>query len=524
MISLAGSKLPSFAIARPVSQHILNGGFASLNFPLVRGTNDEGDAVTSTIPKMEPNETSHAEIKRIYELQRSHENVVAKSSADERRQKLQKLLDVYVAHREHIRKAAFMDKGNHFAETDLTEVFGVSHALKNACSDVSKWMKPQKVSTPLALLGTRSWIHHEPKGVCLIIAPWNFPFNLTFGPLISAIAAGNCAMIKPSEMTPHCNAVIRKIVGQVFDEKEVAVVEGAIGTSQSLLAQPFNHIFFTGSPTTGKIVMEAASKHLASVTLELGGKSPVVVDETANIDTAAKRIAWAKTLNNGQICIAPDHVYVHETKKEEFIAKFAFYIKQFFGEDASKSESFSRIISGKHHSRLGGLVNDAKKLGATVEHGGSSDASQNFYFEPTVMSGLEPKSKVMQEEIFGPVLPVLSFKSLDEPIAAIKAGEKPLVVYIFSNNDTNSQLVIDGTRAGATVINHCLVHFFNGNLPFGGSNFSGTGKSHGIHGFREFSNERAVLKQVLPVSGIDLMMPPYNSLKQRLADMAIKFF
>ena len=289
-----------------------------------------------------------AEIERIFKLQEAHQYAVAKSTAQERKEKLKRLHKAILSRKQDIRDALYADYRKHPSEVDLTEIFPVTSEIKHAVRHVSKWMRPHRVKTPLALLGTRSHIHYEPKGTALIIAPWNFPVNLVFGPLVSAVAAGNCVMIKPSELTPHASAVTKSIVEEVFDESEVAVVEGGIETSTSLLALPFNHIFFTGSPAIGKVVMEAASKHLTSVTLELGGKSPTVVDETANIDAAARRIAWAKFTNNGQICIAPDYLFVHESKKDELLAKLKENIESFYGIDARRSDSYARIVNNRH--------------------------------------------------------------------------------------------------------------------------------------------------------------------------------
>jgi len=379
------------------------------------------------------------------------------------------------------------------------------------------------VRTPLTLFGASSHIHYEPKGVVLIIAPWNFPINLTFGPLVTAIAAGNCVIVKPSEHTPHASAVTKSIIEEVFDESEVAVVEGGIETSTSLLALPFNHIFFTGAPAIGKVVMEAASKHLTSVTLELGGKSPTIVDETASVDAAARRIAWAKYTNNGQICLAPDYLFVHESKKDEFLDKLKKNIESFYGLDARRSDSYARIVNNRHYHRLSGYLDDAKAKGATVAYGGRTDGSED-YIEPTVLTDVDPSSDVMTDEIFGPVLPVYSYKSLDEPIELINSKEKPLALYIYSKSQPNIDRIMENTRAGGTCINHSAVHFFNNNLPFGGSNNSGIGKGHGFFGFEVFSNARGVFKQLLPFSAIELMTAPFNKLKQTLIDLSIKYF
>ena len=464
-----------------------------------------------------------AEIARIFKLQQAHQYTVAKTTARERKEKLKRLQKAILSRKQDIRDALYADFRKHPSEVDLTEIFPVTSEIKHTARHVSKWMRPHRVKTPLALLGTSSYIHYEPKGLALIIAPWNFPINLTFGPLISAIAAGNCAMIKPSEHTPHASAVTRSIIEEVFDESEVAVIEGGIETSTSLLALPFNHIFFTGAPAIGKVVMEAASKHLASVTLELGGKSPTIVDETASVDAAARRIAWAKFTNNGQICIAPDYVFIHESKKDEFLQKFKENIESSYGLDARRSESYARIVNNRHYQRLSGYIEDAKQKGATVAYGGGTEGSED-YIEPTVLTDVDPSSAVMTEEIFGPVLPVYTYKSLDEPIAVINAKEKPLALYIYSKNQSNINRIIQNTRAGGTCINHSAVHFFQNNLPFGGSNNSGIGKGHGFFGFEAFSNPRGVFKQVLPFSAIELMSAPFNKLKQLLIDLSIKYF
>lgn len=463
-----------------------------------------------------------AEIERIFKLQQTHQYTVANTTARERKAKLKRLHDAILAHRQEIREALYADFHKHEAEVDLTEVFPVTSEIKHTIRHLSKWMRKRRVRTPLTLLGARSYIHYEPKGVVLIIAPWNFPITLTFGPLIPAIAAGNTVIIKPSEHTPHASAVTRKILAEVFDETEVAVVEGGIETSTALLAQPFNHIFFTGAPAIGKVVMEAAAKHLTSVTLELGGKSPTIVDETANVDAAAKRIAWAKLTNNGQICIAPDYVFVHESKKDELLKKLAAAIESSYGLDARRSESYARIVNGRHFQRLSGYLEDAKAKGANVAYGGRTDASED-YIEPTVLTDVDPSSKVMTDEIFGPILPVYAFQSLDEPISVINSKEKPLALYVYSNDKRNVERIISNTRAGGTCINHSAVHFFNSDLPFGGSNNSGIGKAHGFTGFEDFSNPRGVLKHWAPISGVELMSAPFTKLKQFLIDLSIKY-
>ncbi len=471
----------------------------------------------SAIPSVEP-----SEVDRIFRAQQENQFRVARSTARERRDKLKRLHDAVMNHRPAIKDALYADFRKHPSEVDLTEVYPVTGEIKHARRHLAKWMRPHRVATPLALLGSRSHIHYEPKGVVLIISPWNFPVNLTFGPLTAAIAAGNCVIIKPSENTPHASAVMKKILKETFDENEVAVVEGGIEAAQALLAKPFNHIFFTGAPAVGKIVMKAAAEHLASVTLELGGKSPTIVDETADLDAAARRITWAKFLNNGQICITPDYLFVHEDKKDEFIDKVRENIKTFYGDDPHQSPSYARIVNDRHFKRVAGYLEDARNKGATFVEGGTVIEGENF-IAPTVVTNVDPTSDLMTQEIFGPVMPIQGFRDLEEPLKAINAREKPLALYIYSQSQKNIDHVIASTRAGGTCINHSAVHFFNNSLPFGGANNSGIGKGHGFAGFEAFSNARGVYRQVLP-SALRLMMMPYTKFKQTLIDLSIKYF
>lgn len=466
-------------------------------------------------------ETSN-EYQRIFDLQLENQYNIGNTTASERKAKLKALkYAIEVEYREKIREASFKDLGKSSAEADLTEVFPCVSEAKHAIRHVKSWMKPHKVSTPLSLLGSSSWIKYEPKGVCLIISPWNFPFNLTFGPLISAIAAGNCVIIKPSEMTPHSSAVMKEIIGKLFKENEVALIEGGIEASTALLELPFNHIFFTGAPSIGKIVMTAAAKHLSSVTLELGGKSPTIVDETANINNAAKMIAWGKFANNGQICIAPDYVFVHESKRQELTKALQNQLNDFYSEDTENSDSYARIVNERHFDRVKSYIDDAVKKGAKIAAGGKMVKEKKF-IEPTIVEDAPLDSEVMTNEIFGPVLPIFSYQNLSEPIEYIQANEKPLALYVYSKNSNNINKIIDNTRAGGTCINNNDVHFFQHNLPFGGVNNSGIGKGHGKFGFEAFSNARGVLKQVLP-SSLQLMMPPYTDFKRKLIELTIKW-
>jgi aldehyde dehydrogenase (NAD+) len=341
-------------------------------------------------------------------------------------------------------------------------------------------------------------------------------------PLVSAIAAGNTAIIKPSEFTPHSVVVMKKIIEEVFEKNEVALIEGGVDVATKLLSLPFNHIFFTGSPEVGKIVMSAAAKNLASVTLELGGKSPSIIDETADLKTIVPRLVWGKFANAGQICLAPDYVLVHESKKEELIAGLKKSITAYYGTDASASPDMARMINAANYKRVRSYIDEAVLEGANVVYGGRS-IEEEKYIEPTIITDLDPNTNLMQKEIFGPVLPIIAYKDLNEAIALIRSKEKPLALYIYSRNKKNIKKILSETRAGGTCINHNDIHFFNPHLPFGGSNNSGIGKAHGWFGFSAFSNERGVYKQIIP-GAIDLLKPPYNNFKQRLIDLTIKWF
>ena len=467
-------------------------------------------------------ETSTSEISRVFNLQIENQYRVGNTTAGQRLDKLKRLHNLILKYRPNIKDALYKDYRKHPSEVDLTEIYPVTSELKHAKAHLRSWMRGESVKTPFAMMGSSSRIKYESKGVVLIVSPWNFPVNLTFGPLVSAIAAGNTVIIKPSEMTPHTSALMKEMISEVFDENEVFLVEGGVETSTELLKLPFNHIFFTGAPSIGKIVMKAAAEHLCSVTLELGGKSPTIVDESANISMAARRIAWGKYVNNGQVCIAPDYVYVHESKLESFIAEFKKQLQTFYNGDAANETSYARIVNQRHYNRVKAYIDDAVHKGATIEAGGTFDENQD-YIAPTLMTNVAKDSRLMTEEIFGPVLPVYGYADIDSVIKEINSREKPLALYIYSKKQKNINHIMDNTRAGGTCVNHNAAHFFNSNLPFGGSNNSGIGKAHGYEGFKAFSNARAVFQQHLP-NALDLLTPPYNNFKQSLIDLTIKWF
>ncbi|HEU4886711.1 MAG TPA: aldehyde dehydrogenase family protein [Thermoanaerobaculia bacterium] len=455
------------------------------------------------------------EIGRIYDAQQRNRASVAATTAAQRIEKLRRFERLMLERRDEIRAAMWEDYRKPAAEVDLSEIYPVVSEARHAVRHLRSWMKPKRVSTRLALFGSKSTVVHEPKGVVLIIAPWNFPFNLTLGPLVSAIAAGNCVMVKPSEMTPASTVCIRRLVTELFDENEVAVVEGDASVAEELLRRKFDHIFFTGSPAVGKVVMKAAAEHLTSVTLELGGKSPAIVDSSANVGEAAKKIAWGKFFNSGQICIAPDYALVHESVRDEFLEKVR------AATAALGDESRGVIVNERHAGRVKRLIDQAVEQGAEVALGGTT---QGRSIAPTILTNVPPDSAVMQEEIFGPVLPVMTYQSLDEAFRIIEGKEHPLVLYIFSRDRKVARRILRHTRAGGTAINQTLVQFYELDLPFGGVGYSGVGKSHGFAGFEAFSNARGVLDQRLPFSAIELLYPPYKGKwKEFLIDFTVRW-
>ncbi len=440
--------------------------------------------------------SSISSIQSVFESQGACALRLRSSTAEQRIKKLKRLRDAVLAHTDDLYEAAFADFKKPKGEVDLAEILPVCVEANDAISHLKKWMKPTRVWPTLLTLGTRSHVQYMPRGRCLIISPWNYPVNLTFGPLVSAIAAGNTAIIKPSELTPHISALMAKIVRETFASDEVAIFEGEADVAQALLDLPFDHIFFTGSPAIGKRVMTAAAKHLASVTLELGGKSPTIVDASANVQLAAQNIMWAKFANAGQTCIAPDFVFVHESIKDQWVSACRAILEKAYGksfEEQQKSPHLAHIVNARHTSRVKGLLEDANARGARVLVGGGVSESGCFV-APTLLDGIPADARIMDEEIFGPLLPVIAFNSLDDVIAKINAAPKPLALYIYSQTDEHIQRVLQQTASGGACVNHALVHFLHGRLPFGGVNNSGLGNAHGHYGFKAFSHEKAVVR------------------------------
>ncbi|MQA39074.1 aldehyde dehydrogenase family protein [Rugamonas sp. FT29W] len=468
------------------------------------------------------NEADVQQIKAAFDAQQATALRWRASAAAERIARVKRLRDALMAQREAFYAAFESDYRKSPAEVEASEFLPVMEEIRQVLGALKRWMKPRRHWPTTTMLGTYASVQYQPRGRVLIIAPWNYPLSLCFGPLVSALAAGNTAIIKPSEMTPAVSALMARIIADVFPADEVALFEGSQPTSHALLQLPFDHIFFTGSPSVGKLVMTAAAQHLASVTLELGGKSPTIVDETANLQLAAETLMWGKFLNNGQTCVAPDHVYVHASVKAAFVSACRAVLQQRYGADAAaqkQSPDLTRVVNQRHTQRLAGLLADALQRGAVVHTGGEVDEAQ-CYIAPTLIEQIPAGAAILSEEIFGPLLPIIEYRELDQVIAAINAAPKPLALYVWSTRQANIDKVLKQTSSGGACVNHCVAHFAHGNLPFGGVNNSGMGSAHGEYGFKAFSHERAVLR-ASPLMLIKLFFPPYTSGRLRLIRMVV---
>lgn len=431
------------------------------------------------------------EISRVFALQQAHQWDVKATRAEARKAKLARLKAAVEAHADDIVAAVRADTRKPEGEIRVTEVLNVLANIQLNIDSLEEWMKPTEV-TPSKNAGDKAMIVPEARGVCLILGPWNFPLGLTFGPLAAAVAAGNCCMVKLTDLCPETARVAGKIVRDVFDENEVALFEGEVEVAQALLELPFNHIFFTGSTRVGKIVMAAAAKHLATVTLELGGKSPVIIDEGVDIDKIAADLASAKQFNGGQACICPDYVFVREEQKDRLVEGFkARVAENLYAEGKINKESIAQIVNKGNFARVKGLVDDALAQGATIVAGGELE-EEDLTVHPTMLTDVTPQMKILQEEIFAPVLPVMTYENLDQVIGYIEARDKPLALYVYSDNEANVQKVLDRTSSGGVTVNGVFSHYLENRLPFGGVNGSGMGSYHGYFGFKAFSHDRAV--------------------------------
>ena len=429
-----------------------------------------------------------------------------------RKAQLEALLAFTSENSDRLVKALQADLGKPEMEALTADLGQVSQEAKLALKNLKKWTRRERIGR-VPLMG-RSFVIREPLGVVLIIAPWNYPVGLLLSPLVGAIAAGNAAVLKPSEVTPHTSRVLAELLPKYLDNDAIALVEGGVAETTALLDEHFDHIFYTGNGTVGRVVMEAAAKNLTPVTLELGGKSPCIVDRTADLAVTARRIAWGKFLNAGQTCVAPDYVLADEAIEAELIGELQKTVRSFYGDDPAKTGDYTRIVNTRHHQRVSKLMD-----GQTVAFGGSKD-EEHCYIEPTVLRDVAPDSAIMQEEIFGPVLPVLKVKDMDAAIDFVNRGEKPLALYLFSNDQATEDRVLERTSSGGVCVNGTILHIGNSSMAFGGVGASGMGGYHGRFTFETFSHRKAVLKRGFKLD-LKLMYPPYS---ERMTKFAKKMF
>ena len=435
-----------------------------------------------------------ADIARVFALQQAHQWAVKSSSAAERKERLTRLKDAVARHADAIVAAVLEDTRKPEVEIRTTEVMGVIGNIQRNIDNLDAWMAPQEV-VPSMNPADHAQIIHEARGVCLILGPWNFPLGLTFGPLAAAIAAGNVCMVKLTDLCPATARIAGTIIRECFDEREVALFEGEVEVATALLDQPFHHIFFTGSTRVGRLVMAAAARHLSSVTLELGGKSPVIIDDSADIEKVAADLANAKQFNGGQACICPDYVFVKPDKKAALVDGFrANVARNLYDADGSiRKNGIAQIVNRRNFDRVKALVDDALAKGATAAVGGTMEAD-DLTIHPTLLTDVTPQMAILQEEIFAPVLPVMTYDRIDEAIGYVAARDKPLALYIYSQDEAVVDDVLARTSSGGVTVNGVFSHYLENQLPFGGVNASGIGSYHGIFGFKAFSHERAVYR------------------------------
>jgi len=406
-----------------------------------------------------------------------------------RREQLQGLRNLIDEHAEDIHKALKQDLGKPALEAKVSETDYTKAEIKHALKNLKKWTKPEKRRLPLRLRPGNAYFKNEPYGVALIIGPWNFPFQLIAAPLVSALAAGNCVVLKPSEIASSTSTLMANLIPEYLDKNAVAVIEGDADTAQRLLAEQFDYIFYTGNSNIGRQVLSAAAQNLTPATLELGGKCPCIVDESANLKVAARRIVWGKFLNAGQTCVAPDYVLVKDSCEEELLHYMAEAVKSFYGRAPEASKDYGRIVNSKHFDRLTGLL-----TAGTIVTGGQYDRSQ-LYISPTILRDVSTEATIMQEEIFGPILPVLRMKTLASAADFNRARPKPLAFYLFSSSRQNHKFVLQNTSSGGVCINDTILQLTTPRLPFGGVGESGMGRYHGKAGFDTFSNPKTILKR-----------------------------
>ena len=426
-----------------------------------------------------------------------------------RKKQLQQLKKLLKENEDALCEALNKDLGKSPFESWSSELNFVKNEINHTLAHLGEWMRAEQVPTPAAFHPASSEVRREPLGVVLVIAPWNYPIQLALGPMAPALAAGNCVLLKPSEISPSCSAVLAELIPKYLASSAVQVSEGGVPETSALLEQRFDHIFFTGSGPIGKIVMTAAAKHLTPVTLELGGKSPCIVDRKVSLEVSARRILWGKFFNTGQTCIAPDYVLVHRDKHDALLEAFQRAIQRFFQGKPQESKDYGRIVSERHFDRLVSLLE-----GQTIVSGGGSDRAER-YIEPTILRDVDPESPVMQEEIFGPILPVLPYDSLDEAIAFVNGRDKPLALYLFSRDSRTREAVLQRTSSGGVCINQTLLHLAVPDLPFGGVGPSGMGAYHGRAGFETFSHRKSIMARSTAIDPW-LLYPPFTDSKQKI--------
>ena len=417
---------------------------------------------------------------------------------------LKKLKDSIERNEKLVLEALYKDLRKSEIEAYNSEVLMTVADIDYALKRIRQWVRPQRVRTPLIHFPAKSLVYSEPAGVVLILSPWNYPFQLTLVPLIGAIAAGNCAVLKPSEYAPHTSAVLMDIIRDTFNPDYLTAVEGGVEASRALLEEKFDHIFFTGSTNVGKMVMRAASQHLTPVTLELGGKSPCVVWKDANIEVASRRIVWGKFMNAGQTCVAPDYLLVHRDISKRFVEALVSGIRKFYGLSPQQSKDYARIINGNHFERLTKYLEDG-----TVLFGGEHD-KKDLYISPTLLSNVKRAAPVMEDEIFGPILPILEFETMEDVIGRINSKPKPLALYLFTDNQSVQEAILRNTSSGGVCINDTVSHVVGSDLPFGGVGDSGFGSYHGKAGFDSFTHYKSVLRRSFSFDA-KMKYPPYQT-------------
>lgn len=456
-------------------------------------------------------------IERTFELKREYFDDGNTKSYDFRIHKLQILENVIKKYESEIMNSLYKDLHKSDFEAFTSEIGFVYEEINYAIKHLKSWMKPKRITTPLTVQPSKSYIYSEPLGVLLIVGPWNYPFQLIMAPLVGAIAAGNCAILKPSNQSKNVANIVEKIITEIFEDRYISVVQGPGSILGTMLIEKFrfDHIFFTGSQRVGKEVLRMAAVHLTPVTLELGGKSPAIVDKNTNLDLAAKRLTTSKYYNAGQTCVAPDYLLVHEDVKDAFLKIMIRYIKEFFGDNPIKSKDLGRIINEKRFDVLKGFLEDGN-----IIFGGETNIEEK-YIAPTLIDVIDLDRKIMEEEIFGPILPIISYKDIDEVIKIIRKNRYPLALYLFTNDKKLEDFIIGKVEFGGGCINNGLLHLINIKLPFGGVGNSGMGSYHGKYSFEVFSHKKSILKSHNNID-IPLRYPPYNDKKLRLAKKFMK--